>query len=182
MANSLREQLLQAGLITAEQIEKANQPKPRPPSRNHNTPQGKPQEKPKKTSNNKTKSPARKEPDDLARFYEARAITERTERQQEEQRQREIAERRKQTREQIAVLVSSNLQNVDDADTRYNFVVGDNIKYLYVTEQQQQALADGKLAITFQAGKRCLIPSEIAQQILALDPDKIIIISSPESE
>ncbi|OQX06663.1 MAG: hypothetical protein BWK73_30130 [Thiothrix lacustris] len=80
----------------------------------------------------------------------------------------------------MAALINDNLHNVDDADIRYNFVVGDNIKYLYVTEAQQQALADGKLAITFLGGKRCLIPDAIAQQILALDPDKLIVINTPD--
>lgn len=182
MANSLRDQLLQAGLITSEQHEKANQPKPRTPVKPSNKPSGKQQSKPSKPSNNKGKRPPQKEKSDLAEFYEARAQTERVEREQEEKRQREIAARRKQTREQIANLITENLQNVDDADIRYNFVVGDNIKYLYVTGQQQQALADGKLAVTFQAGKRCLIPTEIAQQILALDPDKIVVINAQESE
>lgn len=182
MANSLRDQLLQAGLITAEQHEKANQPKPKTSVKPQNKPSGKPQNKAAKPSNNKAKRPVHKEKNDLAEFYEARAQTERVEREQEEKRQREIAARRKQTREQIANLITENLQNVDDADIRYNFVVGDNIKYLYVTEQQQQALADGTLAVTFQAGKRCLIPTETAQQILALDPDKIVVIITPENK
>ena len=82
-------------------------------------------------------------------------------------------------REQVATLINGNLQNVDDAEIRYNSVVGDNIKYLYVTEQQQQDLADGALAITF-LGKRCLIPLETAQQILALDPDKLVVINTQE--
>ncbi len=181
MANSLRDQLLQAGLITAEQAEKASQPKPKQNIKPKNKAHGKPQAKPAKPNKNKENPPPRKEPSDLAQFYDARAQAERDERQQEEQRKREIAARRKKTREQIATLVSENLRNVDDAEIRYNFVVGDNIKYLYVTEQQQQALADGILAITFQAGKRCLIPIEVARQIMELDPDKIMVINTQEA-
>lgn len=187
MAHSLRDQLLKAGLVTEAQLEKANQPKPAPSRqapprdkapRRDNRPTVAP-EKPQRTEN-KAPRPAPKEKSDLEQFYAARAKTEREEREQAEQRQREIAARRKQTREQVAALISANLQNVDDADIRYNFVVGDNIKYLYVTEAQQQALAAGELAIIFLGGKRCLIPLDIAQQILALDPDKLIVINSPE--
>lgn len=187
MAHSLRDQLLKAGLVTEAQIEKANQPKPAPSRqapprdkapRRENRPTVAP-EKPQRTEN-KAPRPAPKEKSDLEQFYAARAKTEREEREQAEQRQREIAARRKQTREQVATLITANLQNVDDADIRYNFVVGDNIKYLYVTEAQQQALAAGELAIIFLGGKRCLIPLDIAQQILALDPDKLIVINSPE--
>ncbi len=141
-----------------------------------------PSKNPSKTRTIRLHRPTPKEQSDLAQFYEARAKTEREERQQEEQRQREIAARRKQTREQVATLINENQQNVDDAEIRYNFVVGENIKYLYVTEAQQQDLADGKLAITFLGGKRCLIPLDTAQQILALDPDKLIVINTPEAE
>ncbi|WGZ93968.1 MAG: DUF2058 family protein [Candidatus Thiothrix putei] len=187
MAHSLRDQLLKAGLVTEAQIEKANQPKPapsrQPQQRNHaprrdNRP-APTLEKPQRTEN-KAPRQTPKEKSDLEQFYAARAKTEREEREQAEQRQREIAARRKQTREQVAALINANVKNVDDADIRYNFVVGDNIKYLYVTEAQQQALADGELAITFLGGKRCLIPLDIAQQILALDPDKLIVINRPE--
>ena len=189
MAHSLRDQLLKAGLVTEAQVEKANQPKPttprqpqaksKPPRRENRPPPAAPRPE---SRENKAPRPAPKEKSDLAQFYEARAKTEREERQQAEQRQREIAARRKQTREQVAALINDNLKNVDDADIRYNFVIGDNIKYLYVTEAQQQELADGKLAITFLGGKRCLIPADTAQQILALDPDKLIVINAPEDD
>lgn len=188
MANSLRDQLLKAGLVTEKQVEQANQPKPRPPRQAPTKHQPAPPDnrqprtaKPPQPKENKAPRPAPKEKSDLAQFYEARAQTEREERQQAEQRQREIAARRKQTREQVATLINGNLRNVDDAEIRYNFVVGDNIKYLYVTEQQQQDLADGALAITFLGGKRCLIPLETAQQILALDPDKLVVINTPDA-
>ncbi|MEZ5451833.1 MAG: DUF2058 family protein [Thiothrix sp.] len=189
MANSLLDQLLKAGLVTEEQAEKASQPKPsnsrQAPRRghtSHTTKRASPPPKPQQNKEVKAPRPAKKEKSDLAQFYEARNQAEQKERREEEQRRRERAERRKQVRAQVDALVSANLQNVDDAEIRYNFVVGENIKYLYVTEQQQQDLADGKLAITFLAGKRCLITAETAQQILALDPDKLIVINTAVTE
>lgn len=186
MANSLRDQLLKAGLVTEAQLEKAKQPPPKPKAATAKPQQPRPEQRPAARTPAPQRQPERQaarpkaEKNDLAQFYAARAEAERAERLEAEQRQRESAARRKQTREQIAQLVNAHLQNVDDAEIRYNFVVGDNIKYLYVTEQQQQDLAAGKLAITFQAGKRCLIPVAIAQQILALDPEKIMIINTPD--
>lgn len=184
MSNSLRDQLLKAGLITQKQVEEANQPKPKasrpqPPKNAKPAPR---QDKSPSVAPQPPKAPAAnpKENNDLAKFYKARDQLERNEREEEERRQREIALRRKQTREQVRALITNNLQNVEDAEIRYNFVVGDNIKYLYVTEQQQQALADGQLAITFMEGKRCLIPIAVAQEILALDASKIVIINQPE--
>ncbi len=194
MANSLRDQLLKAGLVTQKQIDDANQPKPKNPARPANTKTkhpGRPQSPdnqptnapPKPTTNQRPTRPAKPatKPDELEQFYKARESVERAERIEEERRQREIAARRKQTREQINTLIKTNVQNIEEADIRYNFVVGENIKYVYVTEAQQTALANGELAITFMEGKRCLIPTETAQAILALDPDKIIVINTTDS-
>lgn len=193
MANSLRDQLLKAGLVTQKQVEEANQPKPKPtrPASNKDAkPPPREGKRPSSTAPMPSSAPPKppitpkkpKEPEDLAKFYKARDQLERNEREEEERLQREIAARRKQTREEVRTLITSHLQNVAEAEIRYNFVVGENIKYLYVTEQQQQQLAAGELAVTFLEGKRCLIPVAIAQQILALDPSKIVVINQPESE
>ncbi len=115
---------------------------------------------------------------DLEQFYRERASLERQEKAAEEQRKREMAERKKRTRQQVRELLAANPLNVEDAAIRYNFVIGDSVKYLYVTEQQQQELADGKLAITFMDGKRCLISNEVARQLRVIDPDKLVIINN----
>lgn len=202
MSNSLSEQLLKAGLITQAQIDQAEQNKqqqkekakeareqaklkPAKPNRNFTPkankpaavkPEGAPTpEADKKPAPNK---PAKsRKSSDLEQFYRERNELERQEKAAEEQRRREMAERKKQTRQQVRELITAHLKNVDDAAIRYNFVVGETVKYLYVTEQQQQDLATGALAITFLEGKRCLIPSEVAEQILAIDPDKLIVLN-----
>jgi len=179
MSNSLLDQLLKAGLVTQERIEQAKQPKPKAPQQKVH------KNKPPVVANlaPKTPAPAKSKPkpaSELEAFYKAREQAERSEREEAERRQREIALRRKQARTQIRTLINENQCNVEEAEVRYNFVIGENIKYLYVTEQQQQALADGLLAITFMDGKRWLIPADTAQQILTLDPDKAIIINHPE--
>ncbi|QTR50489.1 DUF2058 family protein [Candidatus Thiothrix anitrata] len=186
MANSFQEQLLKAGLVTQEQIEKANQPKPKPvektPNKNRNTAKPRPNPVPRPQTNPQPVKAAKppKSQSDLEQFYKERAQLERNEREETERLARERAARKKQTREQVHALIQGHVQNVDDAEIRYNFVVGDNIKYVYVTEAQQQALADGTLAITFLEGKRCLISSEIAAQLLVLDPGKLVILNHPD--
>ncbi len=202
MSNSLSEQLLKAGLITQAQIDQAEQTKqqqkekakeareqaklkPAKPNRSFTPKSNKPAavkpegaptpEADKKPAPNK---PAKsRKSSDLEQFYRERNELERQEKAAEEQRRREMAERKKQTRQQVRELITAHLKNVDDAAIRYNFVVGETVKYLYVTEQQQQELAAGTLAITFLEGKRCLIPSEVAEQILAIDPDKLIVLN-----
>lgn len=207
MSNSLSEQLLKAGLITQAQIDQAEQTKqqqkekakeareqaklkPAKPNRNFTPKPHKPAAaKPEGvTTPQADKQPAPNKPakprksSDLEQFYRERNELERQEKAAEEQRRREMAERKKQTRQQVRELISAHLKNVDDAAIRYNFVVGETVKYLYVTEQQQQDLAAGTLAITFLEGKRCLIPSEIAEQILVIDPDKLIVLNKEGME
>lgn len=178
MANSLQEQLLKAGLITQQHMEKAKQPKPKPPEKPTNQNKPKPAQ-PAHTQPRPTPKP--RQPSDLEQFYKERAQLERSERETAERAARERAARKKQTREQVRTLLATHMQNVDDADIRYNFVIGDNIKYLYVTEAQQNALAAGTLAITFLEGKRCLIPSNIIPQLHELDPSKLVVVNQPES-
>lgn len=200
MSNSLSDQLLKAGLITQSQIDQAEQAKV---EQKEKAKEAREQAKHKQSKPNRPSMPARpnkpatkpetpkadadkpaqnkpakqRSASDLEQFYRERNSLERQEKEAEEKRKRELAERKKQTRQQVQELITANLKNVEDAAVRYNFVVGETVKYLYVTEQQQQELAQGVLAITFLAGKRCLIPAEVAEQILAVDPDKLIVLN-----
>ncbi|MGB1254418.1 MAG: DUF2058 family protein [Thiolinea sp.] len=184
MSNSLSDQLLKAGLITQDQIEKADQDKQKKKE------QARAKFK-KKNGNpvNKAKSqpaqqkPAKKQgkqPSDLAKFYQQRNQAEQAERAAEEKRKREAAERRRKTRKQIRQLIQENIKNTEDASIRYNFVVGETVKYLFVTDDQQKLIASGELSITFMDGKRCLIPTEVGEQILALDPEKVVVRFNPD--
>ncbi len=169
--SSLSDQLLKAGLVTEEQVKKSAE---------------KPKHKPRKAcskmgAKNSTKKPAKKsqkqtEQSDLAKFYGERKQLENKEKQAAAHQKKESARIKKETNEKINTLISENLLNDEDAELRFNFVVGTSIKYLFVTEKQQQALSEGKLAITFLASKRSLIPVEIGKEILQISPKKIVII------
>lgn len=165
MTTSLRDQLFQAGLVTEEQVKEAEKPKPRKPKTQHN----------KKHSKPKNKKP-KQESSDLAKFYQQRENQERKEKQEEEQRKKEAAQLKKERRAKIGKLIKEHGINTDEGDLRYNFVVGKTVKYVFVTEEQQAQLSEGKLAITFLGGKRILIPHEIGKEVLAIDPEKIVIL------
>lgn len=115
----------------------------------------------------------------LANMYRQRAEFERKEQEAEEARKREQARLKKQNRKKLRELVLKHLKNDDNANLRYNFVVGSNVKYVFVTEEQQNQLSTGELAITFIDGKRCLIPADLHDQIKALEPTKIVVIADP---
>ncbi len=168
--SSLSDQLLKAGLVTEEQVKKAaEKPKFKP-------------KKPfvKKAVNKVTSKPKKQtkqtEQSDLAQFYGARKQQENKEKQKVAHEKQEAARIKKETNAKINKLISDNLLNDDTAEIRFNFVVGTSIKYVFVTEKQQQDLSDGKLAITFLASKRSLIPAEIGKEIQKINPKKIVII------
>ena len=161
--SSLSDQLLKAGLVTEEQVKKSK-------------------DKPNKKSFSK-KPVARKkkvstEQSDLAKFYQERSRADNKEKQEQARKKKEAARIRKETNKKVNKLISENLLNDEAAEIRYNFVVGTTIKYLFVTEKQQQELVEGKLAITFLGGKRSLIPVDVAKTILEINPNKIVIIPS----
>ncbi len=166
MKNALQDQLLKAGLATEDQLKKATT-KPRRP----------PKHKPKAH-----KKPTRKKPnqgnDDLRRAYDARKKQEVDEKRNKEK----LAAQRKANRKKVRVLITENTLNKPDAEISYRFIVGQNIKNVHVTTEQQKQLLNGKLAITFFDGKRCIIPRKIADEISQLDPKKAVVIHSPESE
>ncbi|MEE9304220.1 MAG: DUF2058 family protein [Thiotrichaceae bacterium] len=170
MANSLRDQLFQAGLVTEEQVTKAEKPKKKKPRTQKKT-------NPRRKANVKNKKNSKAPQSDLAQFYQQRTHEERKEKQQEEKQRQEAAQLKKERRQKIGKLIKENALKEDEGEIRYNFVIGTSIKYLFVTEQQQQQLSEGILAITFLGGKKRLIPTETGKQILEIDPEKTVILS-----
>ncbi len=152
--NALQEQLLKAGLADEKQLQKAHR-------KNHSKKTGKPKQR-----------------DDLAAAYAARRKAER----EEQKEKARLAAQKKSNQKKITKLIRENLLNDDNAELGYQFTAGKTIKKIYVTETQRKALIDGELAITFLKGRRCLISREIAEQIRALDPEKLVIINTPEEK
>ena len=165
--SSLSDQLLKAGLVTEEQVKKAAEKPKRKKT------------KPKQQKAFVKKAPKKQtEQSDLAKFYGERKQLENKEKQESARKKQEAAKLKKEMNDKTNKLISDNLLNDDAAEIRFNFVVGTSIKYLFVTEKQQNDLVDGKLAITFLASKRSLIPIDIARNIQEINPKKIVIIPS----
>ena len=178
--SSLSDQLLKAGLVTEDQVKKAAE-KPKAKKKftgNRNNPKN--NQKPTSSKRTSGKQKPRREVSDLEQFYKERSSLERNEKQEAIRKKKEADKIKKETNDKINKLITANLKNDEAADIRYNFVVGTTIKYLFVTEKQQEELAEGSLAITFLGGKRSLIPIDTAKEIVALNPNKIVIIASQE--
>jgi hypothetical protein len=172
MGESLKDQLIKAGLATEEQARKAER-KPRTRKkapRPKTKPQAKGRAAPKPTDS------------DLAAAYRARERQEQRERQQAEQAEREAAERRRRTRAEIRTLLDRERLNDPEAETPYHFAVGSKIKQVYVTDEQQVRLADGELAIVLLDGQRHLVPIEVGRRINELDPSRVVVFHDDEAE
>ncbi len=171
--SSLRDQLFKAGLVSEEQVKKSEE-KPKRPKPNKNT--HKPH--PKQTKKNKPK----RELTDLEKFYRQRSNEENKERQQTKKAKEEAAQRKKENNIKIGRLVNENLLDANNATERYNFIIGSKVKYAYVSTEQLEKLAEGKLALIFQKGKCRVISNETAQKIRDIDHNRLIIQQTPEKE
>lgn len=191
MSNDLREQLLKAGLVTEQQVQKAKSDKKPPKSASSKKKaaskphKGKPAKSRPPQAEKNQPTPAKAQPEksddiDLAKAYSARAKEERRLKEEQEKAEREARQRRKENREKIRKLILENLQNDDKAEEPYNFQIGQNVKRVYVTATQKKQLAAGELGITFLEGKRCLIPEPIAREILALDAERIVFLADKD--
>ena len=164
--SSLRDQLFKAGLVTEEQVKQSeNKPKRHQPSKKIN--KSHPKSVKKKTQ--------KKELSDLEKFYRQRSTEENRERQRAKKAKEEAALRKKERNIKISRLINENMINVDHANERYNFMIGTTVKYLYVTNEQLEQLAKGKLALIFMKGKCRIIPPQTAEKIRTIDSNRLII-------
>lgn len=172
--SSIRDQLLKAGLVTEDQVKKAET---KPQKNNHKKAANK-----QKTHNNKAMKSNKptKELSDLEKFYRERSNIENKERQQAKKKKEIAAQLKKERGAKISKLVNENALNVENAIERYNFVVGTTVKYTYVTEEQLEKLAAGELALTFLKGKCRVISAETAQKIKEIDARRLVVQQTPE--
>ncbi|MCG8466233.1 MAG: DUF2058 family protein [Xanthomonadales bacterium] len=182
---SLQEQLLEAGLVSAEQLEQ---------SRKKNKPHGKHGGKSaagrgKKKLQGKKRSAGRgpngsaqrsqgrpqktKEEVTLEEAYRERQKLERKEVEQTKQRQQREQEQRRQRNLKLDEIVKDKTLNDSNADVRRYFEYGSRIRHLYVTKDQLAALAEDKLGIVVLRGRYLLVDPEVLAEFKALAPDLV---------
>ncbi len=168
MAGSLREQLIAAGLATSGQAKKAErqvkaekqaQGKPKPDRKPAADTAQKTPPKPKVLSEAEKRYAAKVERDrELARIANEKAAT-------------------KARRAEIKQILAQNDQRTapaSDDDVPYNFLHGKKIKRIYVTRDHQAKLSAGTLLIANNDGRYHLVTPEVAEQIRARDPHRIM--------
>ncbi len=168
MAGSLREQLIAAGLATSSQVKKAErQVKAEKQAQGRLKPERKPgpdaaektPTRPKVLSEAEKRYAAKVERDrELARVANEKAAT-------------------KARKAEIRQIIAQNDQRTAPAsedDVPYNFLHGKKIKRIYVTRDHQAKLSAGSLLIANNDGRYHLVTPEVAEQIRARDPHRIM--------
>jgi uncharacterized protein YaiL (DUF2058 family) len=168
VADSLRDQLVKAGLATSAQAKKAER-------------SNRAGETAKRHDKAKGKAKGKDEPSSLTQQVKAKATQQRAEKAA---RDKAIAQVRnakseaKAKQAQVRQLIAQNDQRTkvnDDEAVPYNFVHGQKIKKIHVTKAQLEALSSGRLIVVNNNGIYHFVDEKVAEQIAARDPKRIIV-------
>jgi len=124
-------------------------------------------EKPKRKPG-KGKSDARRKPSAAVDSQAKKAAS----RQQQEA---EAAAKRKAVKAEIRALIEANRVEKFAGEVAYRYTVGSRIKQLFVNEPMHQRIVAGELVITRLNGSTQLVPPEIAEQILKINPNWAVV-------
>ena len=175
MADSLRDQLVKAGLATSAQAKKAERSK-------------RAVETAKRHDKAKGKAKGKDEPSSLTQQVKAKAAQQRAEKAA---RDKAIAQVRnakseaKAKQAQVRQLIAQNDQRTkvsDEEAVPYNFVHGQKIKKIHVTKAQLEALSSGRLIVVNNNGIYHFVDEKVAEQIAARDPKRIIVAHGNENK
>jgi len=154
MANPFQDQLLKAGLVSKDKVNKVNKSKHK---------QAKQRPKDQVTEAEERKQQIKQ------------AAVEKAERDRELNRQKLEAENKKAFAAQIRQLVEMNRINCDEGEVAYNFEHDKKIKNIYVTDDQRKQIINGRLAIVQLKGKYELVSKQVAEKIMQRDTGFVIV-------
>ena len=109
-----------------------------------------------------------------------RNLVEKAERDRQLNRQQQEVVERKGIQAQISQLIKMNRIKRESGDIAYQFTDGTRIKKIYVTEQLQNDLVNGRLAIAKLGNEFELLPSSAAEKIRQRDPQVIVLLNTYE--
>ncbi|WP_252176274.1 DUF2058 domain-containing protein [Endozoicomonas sp. 4G] len=166
MSKSLRDQLMGAGLATKQQALKA------------------------KTSNKKKKKQAARSGEltdqEKRRIELEKQKAEQVERDRQLNRKLEEERQQKALAAQVCQLIEMNSIPREAGDVGYNFVVGDKVKKIYVSEDMQNRLSRGLFAIGILSQgdeeEYRVIPATVARKIEEREPAAVVVQSESQSE
>lgn len=154
MANAFQEQLLKAGVVSKDKVNKANK------SKHKNAKQ--------QPKNQATDADERK-----LQLKQAELL--KVERDRELNRQKLEQDNKKAITAQIRQLIDLNRISDDDGDTVFNFADGSKIKRIYVTNNTRKQIINGHMAIVRLGEKYEVVPKKVAEKIMQRDTSFVIV-------
>ena len=155
MSNPFQEQLLKAGVVTKQQVQKANQAKNKK----------KKQQRAKK-GNTVDESTLKAQ---QVQKEKARLDRELNKKKEEQAQQKAISV-------EINQLITQNSVSRDDTcDIAYNFEHNNKVNRIYVSEDMKQQIIKGRYGIARINGRYELVPSTIAEKILQRNNKRVIL-------
>lgn len=156
--NSLKDQLLKAGLVKKKELNK--------------TPKKKAPTQAKKNRNKVSEQTLRTQ----------RAMLDKAKKDKKLNLQRKIEDERKALQAQIKQLVDSSKLDRKEGTTAYSFMHKKKVKSIYVTEEQQKQLARDQIVIVcLEQTLFELVPKKAAETIAERDSKSVIKNKAPES-
>lgn len=160
MGNPFQDQLLKAGVVTKQQVKKAQ------------------------TASNKKKKQQRSKKDkfvDENKLKAQQAIKEKTEHDKELNKRKEEQAKQKAISAEIDQLITTNcIKQNDDCEIVYNFEHRKKVSRIYVNDELKQQIIDGKLGIARIEGRYELIPKVIAEKIQQRNEKRVILFENEE--
>ena len=162
MGNPFQDQLLKAGVVTKQQVKKAQ------------------------SATNKKKKEQRSKKDkvvDEAKLKAQQLAKEKAERDKALNQKKEDQAKQKALSAQIDQLITDNLIKRDEAcDIIYNFEHRKKVNRIYLNADMKQRVIDGKLGIARIEGRYELIPKLTAEKIQQRNDKRVIIFENTEDQ
>ncbi|MEE4219236.1 MAG: DUF2058 family protein [Xanthomonadales bacterium] len=177
MADSLQDQLRALGLAK-ERAKGGNKKAPR----KHGKSRGQGHSA---TARPSGRNPAERDGSAEMPLGKAWAIREREEKKTIEQkraRKQEEDRKRREINKAIKEIIKGKRLNKDDAEVARNFMYRSRIRKVYVTAEQNRALAEGDLGLVYLSGGYHLLDKELTEAVRKIAADHVVELDSGSSE
>lgn len=162
MNNPFQEQLLKAGIVSKQQVQKAKQDKHK-----------------KKKQQRSQKEPVVNE----AQLKAQQLAKEKAERDRELNKRKEQQARGKAISAEINQLIKDNLIKRDDkCEIAYNFEHDKKVKRIYINEEMKQKIIKGSLGIARIEGRYELVPLLVAEKIQQRNEKRVVLFVDEQQE
>jgi uncharacterized protein YaiL (DUF2058 family) len=159
MSNSLRDQLLKAGLVNDKQAKQASK-------------EARKQEKQNRHGNAAAKDESKRAAQD--------AMAAKVERDRQLNLEKAKEAERKALAAQIKQLIEMNRVSPGEDEIAYRFAHDNKVKTIYVSKAVHQSLVAGRLAIASLESRYEIVPLPVAEKIKQRDETRIVLLNQPD--